>query len=281
MEIILINGWYIFWVILSIGSFVGLYFLLRKKSPKTQNIVLFSLLAFALVLHFLKNFIPPYSLDASKLYLNSWFINICGANIALFPFLFLSKNKYAKDYMFYLGLLGGALAVLIPIEPIEKANQAAEWLDIIRFYIHHNILWQVPLLMVIFKLHKLSYKRILFVPISLCMVLMFIMINQILQSELGFIALRNNNFLKINYKNNSMIWAPFDEIKQYVQYLVPKFLRTVPVGANAGQEKYWPLLWLICPLYIILVPICFGLSMIFDHKTLKEDIKKLKLKFKK
>ena len=273
MQIKMFNGWYFFWLILSIGCFLGLFFLLRKRSDKTKKIVLFSLLAFALVLHFLKLLIPPYSTNENILYRESWFTNICAANIALFPFFFFAKNKYLKDYMFYLGILGGALAVLYPVEPMEKANQVAEWLDIIRFYIHHNILWSVPLLYVIFKFHKLSYKRLLALPITFSLVLGFIMLNQILQSELGYVALRDSEFLDINYKNSSMIWGPSDSIGKIFAIFCPSIFKTVPVGEYAGQEKYWPLVWLIVPMYVLLVPIAFLLCLIFDHKKFVCDCK--------
>ncbi|MGN1200690.1 MAG: hypothetical protein ACI4R8_00295 [Candidatus Caccovivens sp.] len=277
MEVQMFNGWYFFWLILSVGSVVGLYFLLKNRTAKTQKIVLFSILVFGLVLHFLKAFIPPYSLDESRMLRDSWFINICGANIALFPFIFLSKSKTAKDYMFYLGILGGALAVLYPIEPIEKANQAAEWLDIVRFYIHHTELYAVPLLMVLFKLHKLDYRRCIFTPIWFLGVMAFIMVNQLLQSELGFIPPRNSDFFNINYKNSSMIWGPSGAIGDILAIFCPNFFKTVPFGEHAGETKYWPLLWLLFPVFILVTPLCFLLCMIFDWRHFGQDINKLLL----
>ena len=92
MFIAMFNGWYFFWLILSAGAIVGLYFLLRNRTARTQKTVLFSLLAFGLLLHFLKVYIPPYSVDEARMLRDSWFVNICGANIALFPFFFFSKN---------------------------------------------------------------------------------------------------------------------------------------------------------------------------------------------
>ncbi|MBQ2781358.1 MAG: hypothetical protein IJF42_07385, partial [Clostridia bacterium] len=83
MIIEMFNFWYFFWLILAAGSIVGLYFLLRNRSEKTQKIVLFAFLAFGFVLHFLKMYIPPYSVDQARWYRDSWFSNICAANIAL------------------------------------------------------------------------------------------------------------------------------------------------------------------------------------------------------
>ena len=57
------NFWYFFWLILLGGLTVGLYYLLRNKSMKTQKIVLFSILALGVLMHFLKVYYPPYSVD--------------------------------------------------------------------------------------------------------------------------------------------------------------------------------------------------------------------------
>lgn len=277
------NGWYFLWIIISGGCFFALYFLLKNKSDKTRKIVLFSILVFALILHFLKMLFPPYSVDVNRMYRDSWFINICGANIGLFPFLFFSKNKYVKDYMFYLGILGGVIAIIYPAEPLAKSNQMGEMLDIIRFYIHHTILWVVPLLMVIFKMHKLSYHRLLVLPLTFSCVMGFIVLNQVLQSELGYIALRDPDFFDINYKNSSMIWGPQDGIGEFLSYFCPNIFKTVPVGPYEGEIKYWPIFWLVFPMYIILVPIAFGMCILANGKSelleIKSDFRMTKKRF--
>ena len=287
MEIQMFNFWYFFWLILASGSIVGLYFLLRNKSTKTQNIVLFSLLALGLLFHFLKVYIPPYSVDEARKWRDAWFVNICGANIALFPFFFFVKNKYVKDYMFYIGVLSGLIALFYPQEPLAKSNQLGEFWDIVRFYYHHWMLLAVPLLIVLFKQHTLSYKRILAAPIGLLLLMLFIMLNQIFQSELGYIPLRSEDMFKINYKNSSYIWGPGtnDAIGTFLSWFCPDFFKVIPVGQYAGQQKYWPWFWMIFPVFILVTPLAFGLSMIFDHKAFSQDVKatcdKLRARLKK
>ena len=272
MNIQMFNGWYFLMLFICIGLVVGLYFILKNRTQKTQKIVLFSLLLFGLILHFLKFLIPPYSTDIDRLYRDSWFINICGANIFLFPFFFLSKNEKAKDYMFYIGVLSGLISILYPMEPMAKVNQAAEWLDIVRFYYHHTMIWAVPLLMVVFKLHTLNYRRVLYVPTYLLAVMLFIMVNQVLQSELGFIPLRGDDIFNINYKNTSMIWGPSGPIGDFLAIFCPSFFKYIPVGDYAGQAKFWPWFWLIFPCYILITPICFLISLILDYKRFKNDM---------
>lgn len=276
MYIAMFNGWYFFWLILSAGSIAGLYFVLRRKSLIAQKTVLFSLLAAGLLMHFLKVYIPPYSVDEARMLRDSWFVNICGANIALFPFFFWSKNDKIKDYMFYIGVISGLIALFYPQEPIAKLDQSAEQLDIIRFYYHHWMVLAVPLLMVLLGHHKLSYKRILVAPTGLLLLMLFIMLNQIFQSELGFIPLRNGeDFFGIGYKNTSYIWGPGtnDAIGEFLAWFTPPVFKTVPVGEFAGQVKYWPWFWLITPVYVLVTPLSFALAMVFDRKALAEDLK--------
>lgn len=280
MNIKMFNGWYFIFLIISIGGFLCLYFLLKNKSEKTKKIILFSLLVFALVLHFLKPLFPPYSTDESRMLRDAWFVNICAANIALFPLMFWCKNKHIKDYMFYIGVISGLISIIYPMEPLAKSNQAGEWIDIIRFYIHHNILWYVPLLMILLKLHKLDYKRVWSTPGILLIVMLFVILNQLFQSELGFIPLRQDDIFDINYKNSSLIWGPDDEsIANLIAWACPDIFKTIPVGQYAGQEKYWPWFWLIVPCYIILTPLCFLVSLIFEYKHFSQDIHNLKIKF--
>ena len=278
MFIAMFNGWYFFWLLLCSGITVGLYFLLRNKSQKTQKAVLFGILVLGLIAHFTKVYYPPYSTDEARMLRDSWFVNICGANIALFPFFFWSKNEKIKDYMFHIGVLSGLIALFYPQEPIAKVDQAAEQIDIIRFYFHHWMVLAVPLLMVLLGLHKLSYKRILSAPVGILLLMLFIMLNQIFQSEMGFIPLRDRgNFFGIDYKNTSYIWGPGenDAIGNFFALFTPKLFKTVPVGEFAGQLKYWPWFWMIVPVFALVTPLSFGLSMIFDAKSLKADLRKL------
>ena len=278
MIIKMFNGWYFFWLFLSAGGVLGLYFGLRNKAPIVQKTVLFSFLAFGLLAHFLKVFIPPYSVDEARMLRDSWFVNICGANIGLFPFLFFSKNKYVKDYMFYVGVVSGLIALFYPQEPLVKSNQIGEFWDIVRFYYHHWMVMAIPLLTVLLGHHTLSYRRILAAPIGLMILMLFIMLNQVLQSELGFIPLRDSDMFDVNFKNSSYIWGPDlpDTIGSLLAHLCPNIFKTIPVGPYKGQAKYWPWFWLIVPVFTILTPLSFGLAMIFDHKNFVADVRVLR-----
>jgi len=279
MFISMFNFWYFFWIVVGISVTIGLYFVLRKCTVRIQKGVLFSLLLFGFVLHFLKIYIPPYSVDEARMLRDIWFSNICAGNIAIFPFIFFSKNEKVKDYMFYIGVLSGLIAFFYPQEPLAKIDQLAEQLDIIRFYYHHWQLITVPLLSVLLGHHKLSYRRIFVAPVGLLLLMLFIVVNQVFQAEIGFVPLRlSQNIFDIGYKNSSYIWGPGvnDAIGNFLALFTPKFFKTIPVGQFAGQEKYWPWFWMIVPAFVLVTPLAFLLCMIFDRKRFCCDIQNLK-----
>lgn len=268
----LFNIWYFFFILLGVGTIIGLYYLLKNKSNLTKNIVLGSLLFFNLALHFLKLTFPPYSQDINFAMKNLWFTNVCATSVLFFPFIFLSKSKTAKDYMFYLGLISGLLAFLYPTEAIDKSVLT---LDLWRFYVCHLIIIAVPLLSVLLGLHKIDVKRIIKLPFCVMAMLLFIICNQVLQSELGFIDLRSSNFLEINWHNPSLIWGPTDDVAVIFSWLTPEFMKVVPFGEYAGQTKYWPFFWMAPGVFLYFLLEALLLCFIFEFKNTVNAFKSL------
>lgn len=264
---------YFIFLFAGFGILVGLHFLLRNKSLKTKKMVIGGLLLANLALHFLKLTFPPYSTDPDKAMRDIWFINICAVSVISFPIYFFSKSNTLKDFMFYLGAISGGLALLIPTEALGEAI----WqLDLFRFYIAHTIILVAPVLMVSLGVHKLDYKRIWKMPFVMMGVMMFIMLQQILQSELGIVSLRDGDFLDINYKNPSLIWGPGDsELAVLFTIFTPEFLTVVPWGAFAGQTKYWPLLWIMPAIIIYFIALPLLLCLPWESKHIKQDLKAL------
>ena len=273
----LFNFWHFFFIFLCAGIIVGGYYLLKDKTEKTKRIVIGAMLFFNLALHFLKLTFPPSSEDVLRGARDVGFINVCATSVLFFPFIFLSKNKTANDYMVYLGVISGFLAMLYPTEAIGKSLLT---LDVWRFYICHIIIIAGPMLTILLGLHKLDIKRIWRIPICVSAMLLFIICNQVLQAELGIIALRDANMFEVNWHNPSLIWGPTDGVAVLFSWLTPNFMKTIPFGEFAGQEKYWPFFWMLPGVifYFTLVPliICF----IFDFKGTIESFKNLFSKVK-
>ena len=106
--------------------------------------------------------------------------------------------------------------------------------------------------------------------------MLFIILNQLFQSELGFVPLHSDsNFLGVGYKNSSYIWGPGsnDALGNFFALFTPEFFKIVPVGQYAGQTKYWPWFWIIVPVFVLVTPLAFLICMIFDGKNFCADVK--------
>lgn len=278
MIVEMFNIYYFLFIILGTAGIVGLYYLLRNKSPKTQKIVLASILFFNLALHFTKPLYAPYCDNPNSCMENLWFINLCGASVLFFPFIYLSKSQTAKDYMFYFGVISGAISFLYPTEALGNNIWT---MDLWRFYICHWIIVAIPLLMFVLKHHTISYKRIWKMPLCICAVMLFIMISQVLQSELGIISLRGDDITDTHYSNPSLLWGPTDDVGVFFSWLTPEFMKYIPYGEFAGTPKYWPFFWIVpsAIVYGLIIPFIF--CLIFDRQNLSSDFRRFIAKFKK
>lgn len=258
----------------STGYFIGLVgflvftiligLLLKNKSDDTKRKMLIVISFVGFALHFLKLLMPKYYDDLPLSLRKVTPENICAVSTILFPFILLSKNKYAKDYMFYMGVISGIASIALPLEAVGRS---LEEIDVIRFYICHYLIFIVPFYMVFYGLHKLEFKRIFFFPISFMLVLALIVVNEVILMEMGFVDMRGNDFLNYNYRNSSFIFGPTDNLKKYsdkyIDWAVPKPFKTVIIGKYKGSPKYTPILWLLVPSYVYLVPITMIIYFIF------------------
>lgn len=148
---------YIVVLIISALIIVSLYFYGKKKSYKAKYMFLFYLASFNFVLHFAKLFFSPYNIeffmfnDLRALRVVSM-ENICAVNTLVMPFILVSKNKYLKDYLFYIGTLGGLLALLVPVSPYTTREVLS--FDMFRYFVCHLSLVICPLFMVLFKIGR-------------------------------------------------------------------------------------------------------------------------------
>jgi len=270
------NFYYFLYITFALGLLIGLYFLLRNKSKKTSTIVLFCILLSNFVLHFLKLAFDSYQSWMPYAIRSITPENICVVSVLVFPWVFLSKKKILKDYMFYMGMISGLGATIIPIDAIGR--NIFEF-DTVRFYYCHILIWVVPLLMVLLKLHTLDYKRIIKLPFLAYFVLCIILVNEVILAGAGFVNI--NHFFSNEIRNSALIFGPLVDVAFLgilFTPLTPNLFLTVPIGPNAGTVYYWPILWLIIPSYIYICTTALLLSLPFEYKNIKADILNLKTK---
>jgi hypothetical protein len=205
--------------------------------------------------------------------------NICAVSVLIFPWFFLSKNPILKDYMFYIGIFSGIGATVLPIDVISRS--AFEF-ETFRYHFSHALLWIIPLLMVLLKLHTLDYKRIIKVPFIFYLILCIILVNEVILVGTGFV--QADILFSSEIRNHTLIFGPLAEVEFIgilFNTLTPELFRTVPIGVNAGNPFYWPIVWLIIPSFVYFSLASLILSLPFEHKRIKNDVKLLFAKLNK
>lgn len=247
------------------------YFILKNRSPKFQKYYIFFLLLSAFSLHFLKQLFEPYRSNLPAGFRHSTFENICAVSVLIFPWIFISKSKRWKDYMYYIGILSGVGAMLIPTEALGKELLS---FDILRFYYVHIVIFTAPMLMVKFGFHKLDYRRVFQLPLSFIIILVVILVNEVVLIAAGFVQTDMATFLNQTDRNSSFIFGPtkyFDNFIGLVMVFVPSLFKKPLIGAT-DQVLYWPILWMVIPCYIYL-PLCgLLLSLPYEGERIKTDL---------
>ena len=143
-------------IFLPILLIVVVYFILRKRSPKTQKIVILVLILINVIQHLLKPWIW-YPLFHGVFNIRSIsFYNVCASMILLSPVVFLCKNKALKDALFFLGNMAGIVSLwFISIE--YGVNILS--VEFIRYFLCHSLLMMTSTLPVLLGLHTLSLKN--------------------------------------------------------------------------------------------------------------------------
>ena len=268
-----LNFYHFIYVAFAVGLLIGLYYLLRNKSDKTKKYVLLAILLGNFSLHFLKLLAEHYQVWLPTSIRTITPENICAFSVLTFPWFFLSGKKLLRDYMFYMGVMSGFAATALPIDVIGL--NAFEF-ETIRFYTAHLILWVVPLLMVMLKVHTLDYKRIWKVPFMALLALCIILVNEVILVGAGFVS--KEIFYSNEVRNAALIFGPLpvlEPVGAIFTTLTPSLFTTVPIGPNAGETFYWPIVWMIIPGVLYFGLMSFLLCLPFEFSKIKKDVKNL------
>lgn len=269
------NFYYMLYITFCIIIFMFIYHILKDKETKKQKQFLQVILFLNLTLHFCKLLFNPYRDNLPQSIRKVSFENICAVSTLVFPFIYLSnsKNSIIKNYFYFIGVLGGGLAILIPTEAIDKSPFC---FDTIRFYICHFVLIMVPLLSAKFGIIELDYKKSYFMPICFIIIEMVILINELILIKIGYVQCTDvSMFLDRDYRNSSFIFGPtssFDGISKIITIFTPKIFKTDYFGLNNGIDFYFPILWLVIPAFIYLPIVNVVIGLPFTGKDIKKEI---------
>ncbi len=277
-----LNFRYFFLLAVPIFLVIFLYFFLKRRSSKFQFYFIFAICLTGFALHFLKQFFPAYIADWPYSLRTSTFENLCAVCTLVLPFFFLFGGKYLKDFIYYICIVCGTFALIVPTVTLGgQFSTFDEVLENIRYYICHYILVIVGVLMVMLNQHRLNYHRILAMPLAFLGVMSAVFINEIFLALSGLVPQTLDEFLSPDFRNASFVFGvpqAYAGLRGMIDALVFPFLRMHPYDPN--RIFYLPVLWAVVPIYIAGIPLCFLLSLPFEHHHVRQDMRSLAFKIK-
>lgn len=234
-------------------------------------------------IHFLKQLSPSYIAEWPTGLIRSTPENLCALLITVSPFVYLSKNRYLKDYLVVVGLVSGVMAILIPTVPTglgEKIQQSEGLLESIRYFACHVPLVLVGILSIAFDIHRPDYRRLWALPLLFMAAFLIIFLDDLVMAGIGL--LKPEPFYQLfsrDFYNPSLVFgvtSNWDKVFSWAYYWLIPFLYHLPNGELAFVPVIWPLL----ALYFAVYPLFFLAYMPFQHKRMKEDFLALRARFK-
>lgn len=253
-------------IVLAISTLVGLYFLLRNKSNKTKNIVILSILFFNLFQHVFKFVVWPQYWGTGFGEINTAY-NMCAFLIIVSPFIYLTKVKVLKDFIFYIGTTAGIIAISVPYWFI---GQSIITFDYLRFYICHLLLFVGSMLPVLLGMHRISLKNVYKIGFIALISLLIVLFNGLMFS---FINNPNDHSAALaSFYSKNPVWAlrPSDSFKgatKAIELFSPK------IFLGNEDKEYVPILWYIIPMYILITIPSLITCLIFEWIYRKQDKK--------
>lgn len=255
------NFWYFFFWLLLVGLFFYTNHLCKRKGKKFTDRFVLILICLNFALHIFKQFLPRYRAEWPDGWADSLFPNLCAALIFLSPFIYLWGPKPFKDYMYYLGVISGLAVFFFPTgamryEEFPGGFSSAEYVfETIRFYLCHTILILAGYLMVAHGSHKLSYKRIKFVPLVFGFFFLVVGLHAIIWGPIAKLAkyphqwvgedgVFNNRSLGQLIANQSMVFGPQPGLDKVLRPIAERiFIPGLMSYWVDGELYYTPILW--------------------------------------
>lgn len=258
----------------------------RKIGKKGSHILILVLLWSNLALHFLKQFFPGYRSLWPDGLADSLAPNLCAALIMASPFIYLWGPKPLKDYMYYLGIISGLVAIFVPTGAMRYDAYPGGFsnpdyvIEVLRFYYCHLVLITAGFLMVFSGNHKLDYRRLKFLPLTFALFLAIVAFHAILWGPI--FKLKNfptewvgENGVLYNLSkgqeiaNQSMAFGPQPAFAKILGDIPRYFIPGIMTYMVEGKIYFTPVLW-VMP-FIVLATVLVGPLMTypFDRFAMK------------
>ena len=262
-------GSVVFILILSIA----VLFILKKFNERTQRTILLIFMILNTLQHFLKPLIYPQYWGSGFSSLSTAY-NMCAVLIILSPFVFVSNNRFLKNFVLFIGSVAGLGAIAIPVWYLGKPVSELGW-DYIRFYICHGLLFISSFLPLVLRLHSAKYYEFWQIGLGFLMALCIILINDVIFMSVGLFpgADPENLYQSLVHTNPCLMMGP-KESMSWLTDIIKYFSPSLFMGNNASGN-YAPILWYAIPLYLGISIISFVVFSLVDWKNFSKDIKKL------
>lgn len=271
----------IFWLI---GFTMFSLWLCQRKGKKFAKKYILAILWTNFALHFIKQIFPvnqslwPYGLT------DSLWPNLCAVFVFFAPFVFLSNNKYLKDYMYYLGIVSAVAVYIYPNAALSKQYDGAMYvIEVIRFYFCHFPLLTCSVLMVAMGFHKLDWKRLWAIPLVYGGVLALVSFQQLLfgpilhvdgfaQQWIGPDGALNRLGEHHIISNQSMQFGPQPVVDKIMGWLYPYWFPYVFTFTVDDVLYFTPILWIMPFLYLATYIVGPLLALPFEHRQMRLDV---------
>lgn len=228
---------YFLWILCAVILFFIVYYTFRSRSDNFKFYLLVGLVVFTWINHFSR-----YWLDSNYSTYKIFFVDFCGFNTLMLPFLLLSKRKISYDIMY---LCGALFALHSLVYPNNILGDKIFDYNTIRFFFAHFLLVGIPLWMIMWKMHVPNIKNVKWAFV-------YLLVGALYNFGLSYW------FLQVGYTTELMnymgLWGNTDSVYRYSEILAP-FLRYDVIIDGVTENRPIPYLYMIPTLIVVYVPI--------------------------
>lgn len=242
------SPFYILSLLILLGLGVGLWLILRRRSERVCRSVILALMLLNLFQHFFKAWIYPQHFGEGFTSVSTAY-NMCATLIILSPLALLFKNRFLKNFVFFVGSVAGISAIAFPQWFIGWEVSQLGW-KYFRFYLCHALLFLSSALPLALGLHRPRVREFWHTGTAFLLALCVIVINDFLCMALGIYpgASVENFYQSMLEINPCGIMGPPTGLP-WLASVVGVFSPSVFIGNNPSGI-YIPILWYAIPLFL-------------------------------